>query len=143
VRRWPPLRWPISTGPGAAWAGAGLGALGIDREVRADHVAPQAGPGREGGCRRSPNAAWLGIAGRVYDYIATGGFEPRYKTMEQAIFRKADGSDTGGCVEVAALPDGRVQVRDTKHRDGGAQTYTGHEWSVFIAAVKNGEFDLP
>jgi hypothetical protein len=31
------------------------------------------------------NAARLGIAGKVYDYIATGGFEPRYKTMEQAI----------------------------------------------------------
>jgi hypothetical protein len=58
-------------------------------------------------------------------------------------FRKADGSDSGGCVEVAAFPDGHIQVRDTKNRDGGIQTYTSHEWSVFIAAVKNGEFDLP
>jgi hypothetical protein len=57
-------------------------------------------------------------------------------------FRKADGSDSGGCVEVAALPDGRVLVRDTKDPDGGTQTYSSHEWSVFIAAVKNGEFDL-
>jgi hypothetical protein len=31
------------------------------------------------------NAARAGIAGRIYDYIATGGFEARYKAMEQAI----------------------------------------------------------
>jgi hypothetical protein len=31
------------------------------------------------------NAARAGIAGRVYDYIATGGFEARYKAMEQAL----------------------------------------------------------
>lgn len=35
------------------------------------------------------NAARAGIAGRVYDYIATGGFEARYKAMEQAIDRLA------------------------------------------------------
>lgn len=58
-------------------------------------------------------------------------------------FRKSGGSDTGGCVEVAALPGGGVQVRDTKDRAGGTQNYTDHEWAVFIAAVKNGEFDLP
>jgi hypothetical protein len=57
-------------------------------------------------------------------------------------FRKADGSDTGGCVEVAAVPGGGVQVRDSKDRQGGTQTYTSHEWQVFVAAVKNGEFDL-
>jgi hypothetical protein len=31
------------------------------------------------------NAARLGIAAKVYDYVATGGFEQRYKSMEQAI----------------------------------------------------------
>ena len=31
------------------------------------------------------NAARAGIAGRVYDYIATGGFEARYKAAEQAV----------------------------------------------------------
>jgi hypothetical protein len=29
------------------------------------------------------NAGRAGIAGKVYDYIATGGFEARYKAMEQ------------------------------------------------------------
>lgn len=33
------------------------------------------------------NAARAGVAGRVYDYFATGGFEARYKAMEQAIDR--------------------------------------------------------
>jgi hypothetical protein len=33
------------------------------------------------------NAARAGIAGKVYDYIATGGFEARYKAMEQALDR--------------------------------------------------------
>jgi hypothetical protein len=31
------------------------------------------------------NAARAGIAGKVYDYIATGGFEARYKATEQAV----------------------------------------------------------
>ena len=35
------------------------------------------------------NAARTGIAEKVYDYIATGGFEGRYKAMEQAIDRIA------------------------------------------------------
>jgi hypothetical protein len=59
------------------------------------------------------------------------------------IFRKSGDSDTGGCVEVAALPGGGVQVRDTKDRDGGIQTYTDREWRAFIAGAKRGEFDLP
>jgi hypothetical protein len=33
------------------------------------------------------NAAQAGIGGKVYDYIATGGFEARYKTIEQAVDR--------------------------------------------------------
>lgn len=63
--------------------------------------------------------------------------------VRDGVFRKSGGSDTGGCVEVAALPGGGVQVRDTKNREGGAQAYTDHEWRVFIAGVKGGEFDLP
>jgi Domain of unknown function (DUF397) len=62
--------------------------------------------------------------------------------IRDGVFRKAAGSQTGGCVEVAAIPGGGVQVRDTKDRAGGAQTYTDHEWCVFIAGAKNGEFDL-
>lgn len=46
-------------------------------------------------CRHeAANAARTGIAEKVYDYIATGGFEARYKAMEQAIDRIATELDT-------------------------------------------------
>jgi hypothetical protein len=63
--------------------------------------------------------------------------------IRDGVFRKSGNSDTGGCVEVAALPGGGVAVRDTKNRDGGTQRYTDHEWKCFVAGVKAGEFDLP
>jgi hypothetical protein len=58
-------------------------------------------------------------------------------------FRKAGGSDTGGCVEVAALPSGGIRVRDSKRLQGPVLEYSDHEWAVFIAGAKAGEFDLP
>jgi uncharacterized protein DUF397 len=59
------------------------------------------------------------------------------------VFRKATGSDTGNCVEVAAMPGGGVRVRDSKRRDGGTLGCADRSWSVFAAAAKRGEFDLP
>ncbi len=58
-------------------------------------------------------------------------------------FRKSGDSDTGGCVEVAADPGGGIRLRDSKNRDGAVLSYTDHEFRVFVAAVKRGEFDLP
>jgi hypothetical protein len=58
-------------------------------------------------------------------------------------FRKAGASDTGGCVEVAALPGGGIRVRDSKDQTGPVLAYTDHEWECFIAGAKAGEFDLP
>ena len=63
--------------------------------------------------------------------------------VRDGVFRKSGNSDTGGCVEVAAMPGGSVHVRDTKNRDGGTQVYTDHEWRAFISGAKRGEFDLP
>lgn len=63
--------------------------------------------------------------------------------IRDGIFRKSGDSDTGGCLEVAALPGGGVHIRDTKNRDAGTQAYTDHEWRAFIAGAKRGEFDLP
>lgn len=48
----------------------------------------------------------------------------------------------GGCVAVAALPDGGVAVRDEKARSGLVLEFTAAEWRAFIAAVRDGEFDL-
>lgn len=48
----------------------------------------------------------------------------------------------GNCVEVAALDDGQVGVRDSKHRSGPVLVFTPDEWNAFVGGVKDGEFDL-
>jgi hypothetical protein len=52
------------------------------------------------------------------------------------------GSNGGGCVEVAALPDDRFAVRDSKDREGPALVFTHDEWRAFTAGVRGGQFDL-
>jgi Domain of unknown function (DUF397) len=56
---------------------------------------------------------------------------------------KSSTSGSGGCVEVAHLPEGGVAVRDTKDRSKVPHVYTSREWEAFLIGVKNGEFDLP
>jgi hypothetical protein len=59
-------------------------------------------------------------------------------------FRKSSKSNnTGGnnCVEVAELPDGTRVVRDSKNQAGPTLTFTPGEWTAFIDAAKDGEFD--
>lgn len=48
----------------------------------------------------------------------------------------------GGCVEVAALVDGQVAVRDSKDRSKPVHLFTAAEWRDFVIGVKNGEFDF-
>ncbi|GAB6902115.1 DUF397 domain-containing protein [Kineosporia succinea] len=55
-------------------------------------------------------------------------------------WRKSSFSGFQGCVEVAHLSDGRVAVRDSKHRDGAHLVYTSEEWAAFVAGVRAGEF---
>ncbi|MFI9201547.1 DUF397 domain-containing protein [Streptomyces sp. NPDC053048] len=49
---------------------------------------------------------------------------------------------SGNCVELAALPDGGVAVRNSRHPQGPALVYTRDETIAFIAGVKDGEFDF-
>jgi hypothetical protein len=56
-------------------------------------------------------------------------------------FRKAIDSERTGCVEVAAMLDGSVLIRDSKNTEGSVLSFTEHEWHVFVAAVKSGEFE--
>jgi hypothetical protein len=50
-------------------------------------------------------------------------------------------STGGNCVEVAALPDGGVAVRDSKDRAGAVLEYTRDEWATFVDALRRGVFD--
>ncbi|MGV9255296.1 DUF397 domain-containing protein [Streptomyces sp. NPDC003697] len=47
----------------------------------------------------------------------------------------------GNCVEVAALLDGGIAVRNSRDPDGPALVYTPAEVAAFLAGAKDGEFD--
>lgn len=46
----------------------------------------------------------------------------------------------GACVEIAPGFDGLVPVRDSKDPEGPALTFSANAWSVFLHAVRDGEF---
>ncbi|MGH4019890.1 MAG: DUF397 domain-containing protein [Pseudonocardiaceae bacterium] len=52
------------------------------------------------------------------------------------------GNNGGGqCVEVAALDDGRIAVRNSKRPDEAVVFFTRAEMAAWIKGVKNDEFD--
>lgn len=50
-------------------------------------------------------------------------------------------TNTGSCVQVAALSGGGAAIRDSKHPQGPELHFDAAEWSAFLAAAKAGEFD--
>jgi hypothetical protein len=48
----------------------------------------------------------------------------------------------GNCVEVAALPDGGVAVRNGTDADSPVLRFTPGEWRAFVAGTKDGQFDV-
>jgi len=66
--------------------------------------------------------------------------------LTRARWRKSSfsgGGQNGGnrCVEVAALDDGRIAVRNSNAPDAGVVYFTRAEMAAWIAGVKNAEFD--
>lgn len=58
------------------------------------------------------------------------------------VYRTSSRCSSGGCVEVAPLPDGGAVVRGTKDRTREPLTFDRQEWAAFVWGVKNGEFDF-
>jgi hypothetical protein len=78
--------------------------------------------------------------------------------VEVGVWAKSSHSNAAsGCVEATTvtsrdglqIPAGKadtqklILLRDSKNPDGGTLVFDEHEWSAFIAGVKDGEFDLP
>jgi hypothetical protein len=64
--------------------------------------------------------------------------------MLQVVWVKSSFSfANGNCVEVAALPDGMIGIRDSKNPDGPVLRFTPGEWDAFLAGALAGEFDQP
>lgn len=55
--------------------------------------------------------------------------------------KSAYSNPNGACVEVAALPDGGIAVRNSRFPSGPALVYTRAEIAAFLAGAKDGEFD--
>jgi hypothetical protein len=70
----------------------------------------------------------------------------RLEPLAQVQWRTSSFTDTGTanggtCVEVAALPDDRIAVRNSNYPDAGAVYFTRAEMDAWIKGVKAGEFD--
>jgi hypothetical protein len=65
-------------------------------------------------------------------------------TIDRARWQKStySGGNGGACLEVAALPDGGLAVRDSKDPGGPKLAFAADEWAAFTAGVKAGEFNL-
>lgn len=61
-------------------------------------------------------------------------------TWRKSSFSGSEG-DNDACVEVAAVPDGRIAVRNSNDRAAGVVFFTPAEMAAYLAGVKAGEFD--
>lgn len=62
--------------------------------------------------------------------------------LDGVVWRKSHFSNpSGNCVEVAALPDGGVAIRNSRDPQGPVLIYTPRELDAFVRGVKGGDFD--
>ncbi len=62
--------------------------------------------------------------------------------MSQLTWRKSSFSGMeGNCVEVAALDDGRIAVRNSRHPDEAVVFLSRAEMDAWVKGIKAGQFD--
>ncbi|MFC9087823.1 DUF397 domain-containing protein [Nocardiopsis dassonvillei] len=62
--------------------------------------------------------------------------------LPKVVWTKSSWSNPdGNCVEVAALPDGDIAVRNSRDPQGPALVYTPAEIEAFVRGAKTGDFD--
>lgn len=64
-----------------------------------------------------------------------------YAKWRKSSFSGGSNGGGGDCVETAALPDGRIAVRNSNTPDAGTVYFTRAEMTAWLAGVKAGEFD--
>jgi hypothetical protein len=64
-----------------------------------------------------------------------------YLTWRTSSFSGGGANGGGKCVEVAALTDGRIAVRNSNDRAAGALLFTRAEIAAWIAGIQHHEFD--
>lgn len=62
--------------------------------------------------------------------------------MQTEWFKSTKSGNNGNCVEVKQGRGFQVHVRDSKDPNGPVLNFNWAEWQAFIAAAKDGEFDL-
>ncbi|MGW2834563.1 DUF397 domain-containing protein [Streptomyces sp. NPDC001286] len=65
----------------------------------------------------------------------------RASSLDVRWFKSRHSNAEGNCVEVAALAEGGVAMRNSRDPHGPALIYTPAEVAAFLAGVRDGEFD--
>jgi hypothetical protein len=85
----------------------------------------------------------IGAGDRYWDPAGCATGSPRREVAvaegNQFLWRKSSASGTSGCVEVAII-DQTVLMRDSKAPDRAWLRFSLQEWSMFLEAIRKGEF---
>jgi hypothetical protein len=56
-------------------------------------------------------------------------------------FKSGRSAPASNCVEVRYLPEGGVEVRNSKRPEGGSLIFTDDEFDAWVGGAKDGDFD--